>query len=100
MIDSTPTASGTVVDQGTARPSQPVVEADAGCQAEEALQDALAQAGQGARAVALQRKRVLAGPEDRLDALADGREVGTRTGLVGAPGAHDRDAELGGRGGK
>ena len=37
MIDSTPTASGAVVDQRSARSPQPVVEADAGRQAEEGL---------------------------------------------------------------
>ena len=65
MIDSTPAASGAVVDEGAAGPTQPVVEADAGGQAEEAREDALAQARQGARPVALQGEQVLAGPEDR-----------------------------------
>jgi len=41
MIDSTPTASGAVVDKGTTRASEPVVEADAGREAEEAREDAL-----------------------------------------------------------
>jgi hypothetical protein len=40
MIDSTPAASSAVVDER--RPAQPVVEDDAGGQAGEALQDALA----------------------------------------------------------
>jgi len=55
MIDSTPAASGAVVDECPARPPQPVVEADAGGQAEEACEDALAQARQGARPVALEK---------------------------------------------
>src|SRR5450830_904073 len=95
MIDSTPTASGAVVDKGTARPPQPVVEADAGRQAEEARQDALTQAGHGTRPVALEGEQVLAGPEDRLDALADGRQVRAEARLVGALRAHDRGAQFG-----
>src|SRR5450759_5141628 len=75
MIDSTPAASRAVVDERPARSAQPLVEADAGREAEEAAEHALAQGGQSARAVAFQGEQVLAGPEDRLDALADGREV-------------------------
>src|SRR5665811_365762 len=70
-------ASGAVVDKGTTGSSQPVVEADAGCEAEEAREEALTQPGDGARPVALEGEEVLAGPEDRLDALADGGEVRT-----------------------
>ena len=85
MIDSTPTASGAVVDKGTTGSSQPVVEADASCEAEEAREEALTQPGDGARPVALEGEEVLAGPEDRLDALADGRQVRPAAGLVLAP---------------
>src|SRR5450759_2148424 len=95
MIDSTPTASGAVVDKGTARPPPPVVEADAGRQAEEARQDALTQAGHGTRPVALEGEQVLAGPEDRLDALADGRQVRAVAGFILARRAHDEGAHLG-----
>src|SRR5659263_194233 len=95
MIDSTPTASGAVVDEGTTGASQPVVEADADRQAEEAREDALTQPGHGARPVALQGEQVLAGPEDRLDALADGRQVRTVARLVLACRAHDEGAQLG-----
>src|SRR5665811_738527 len=98
MIDSTPAASGAVVDEGTARSPQPMVEADAGRQAEEAREDALAQPGHGARPVALQGEQVLAAPEDRLDALADGGQVGTVAGFVLAHRAHDEGAHLGDRG--
>ena len=91
MIDSTPTASGAVVDECPARPSQPVVEADAGGQAEEAREDALAQARQGACSVALEREQVLAGPEDALDALADGREVRAAAALLRADFGIDAD---------
>ena len=100
MIDSTPTPSGAVVDQGTARAPEPVVEADAGRQAEEAREDALAQAGHGARSVALQGEQVLAGPEDRLDALADGGEVRAAAGLVGARRTRHSHAEIGGGSGE
>src|SRR5450756_902404 len=95
MVDSTPTASGAVVDEGTARTSQPVVEADAGRQAEEAREDALAEARHGARPVALQGEQVLAGPEDRLDALTDGGQVRAAARLVLARRAHHGGPELG-----
>src|SRR5665648_473663 len=58
MIDSTPTPSGAVIDQGTARAPQPVVEADAGRQAKEARQDALTQAGHGTGPVAFHVEKV------------------------------------------
>src|SRR5674536_282587 len=95
MIDSTPAASGAVVDEGTARSPQPMVEADAGRQAEEAREDALAQPGHGAGPVALQGEQFLAAPEDRLDALTDGGQVGTVAGFVLARRAHDEGAQLG-----
>src|SRR5450756_1186931 len=95
MIDSTPTASGAVVDKGTTRASEPVVEADAGREAEEAREDALTQAGHGTRAVALEGEQVLAGPEDRLDALADGGQVRPAAGLVLARRAHHGGAQRG-----
>src|SRR5665647_2806071 len=95
MIDSTPTPSGAVVDQRSARTPQPVVEADAGGEAEEARQDALAQPGHGTRPVAFQGEQVLAGPEDRLDALADGGEVRAVAWFVLARRAHHGGAQLG-----
>src|SRR5450756_306748 len=95
MIDSTPTASGAVVDKGTARPPQPVVEADAGRQAEEARKDLLTLERHGTRPVALEGEQVLAGPEDRLDALADGRQVRAVAGFILARRAHDEGAHLG-----
>src|SRR5665647_129780 len=95
MIDSTPTPSGAVVDQRSARTPQPVVEADAGRQAKEARQDALAQPGHGTRPVAFQGEQVLAGPEDRLDALADGGEVRAVAWFVLARRAHHGGAQLG-----
>jgi hypothetical protein len=100
MIDSTPAASVEVVDECPARPPQPVVEADAGGQAEETLQDALAQSGRSAHAVTLECEQVLAGPEDRLDPLADRRQVRAPAALVGALGAHHEYAEACGLGGE
>src|SRR5664280_930600 len=94
MIDSTPAASGAVVDEGTTGTPQPVVEADAGREAEEARKDALAQPGHGARPVALEGEQVLAAPEDRFDALADGGEVGTVACLVLTRRTHDEGAHL------
>ncbi len=61
-----------------------MVEPDTGGQAEQALQDTLAQAVQRTGAVALQGERALQAPEDRLDALADGGEVDTVVGFVGS----------------
>ena len=81
-------------------PAELVVEADAGGQGEEPLQDALSQPAEGARAVALEGEQVLAGPEDRLDALADRREVRTFTGLIRAPGPDHEHVELSGGGGE
>src|SRR5450756_964810 len=95
MIDSTPTASGAVVDKGTTRASEPVVEADAGRQAKEARQDALTLERHGTGPVALEGEQVLAGPEDRLDALADGGQVRPAAGLVLARRAHHGGAQLG-----
>jgi len=100
MIDSTPAASGAVVDERPARASQPMVEADAGGQAEEASEHALAQAGQSTSSMAFQREQILAGPEDRFDALADGSQVGAASGIVPSRRTHDEDAVLGGGGGE
>src|SRR3954469_17767576 len=95
MIDSA-WRLGDVVDQGAGRASEPVVEVDAGGQGEQALEDSSAEVVQRAGAVAFEGEQVFGGPEDGLDALADGSDVGAVVGLVGAPrahdgGAHDRD---------
>jgi len=97
MIDSTPTASGAVVDEGTTRRPKPVVESDAGREAKEACQDALTQAGHGTRPVALQGEQVLCRLRDRLDALADRRQVRSGSGLGLARRAHHSGAEGGHR---
>src|SRR5574340_1112164 len=93
MVDST--RSGDIVDERAAGTPELVVEADASSEAEEALQDPFAQTGQRAGAVALECQQVLAGPEDRLDALADGSEVRRGSRFVSAPGPDDRGIEAG-----
>jgi hypothetical protein len=45
--------------------------------------------------VALEREDVLAGPVDRLDSLADRREVWAVAGLVFAAGSHDLGVQSG-----
>ena len=96
MIDSTPAASGAVVDKRPAWSAQPVVEADAGRQAEEAREERLAQSGQRSRPEALQTEQVLARPEDALGALPQGSQKGTAARFVPARRPHREDAELGG----
>jgi len=44
------------------------------------LEDAFSDSGQGAAAVAFEGEEVFKGPEDRLDALADRREMGPSLG--------------------
>src|SRR5260221_8127280 len=92
MVDSTP--SGDVVDQSAARAPEPVVEREGGGQGQEALGDASAQVVKGAGAVALEGEDVLAGPEDRLDPLADRSEVDCAGGPVLASRPCDRGLEL------
>src|SRR4051794_41278543 len=98
MVDST--RLGAVVDEGTAGSSELVVEGDRGGQAAESGEDPFAQSGEGAGAVAFERQEVLAGPEDRLDALTDRRQMRTAAGLVAATRAHDRGVTLGHGGGE
>src|SRR4051794_19418114 len=98
MVDSTPL--GAVVDECTAGSSELVVEGDGGGQAAEALQDSFAESGEGAGAVAFEGEEVFAGPEDRLDPLADRREMRAAAAFVFASWAHDRGVALGDGGGK
>src|SRR3984893_8527572 len=93
MVDST--LLGDVVDECAAGAAELVVEADAGGEAEEALQDPFAQAGGGGAAVAFEGEYVFAGPEDLLDPLADRGEVWPLARLVFAPGTDDRGVESG-----
>ena len=69
MSDST--GSGDVVDECAAGAAELVVEGDAGREAEEALQDAFFDAGEGAGAVAFEGEQVFAGVEDRLSRVTD-----------------------------
>src|SRR3974390_1532648 len=84
MIDSTPAASAAVADERAGGTTELMVERHAGGQAAEARDDALAQTGHGASAVALQREQVLGRPEERRDALADGAQMETPRRLVKA----------------
>jgi hypothetical protein len=72
-----------------------VVEGDGGGEREESAGQAGSEAVQGAGAVALEGEDVLGGPVDRLDSLADRREVQPFAGLVFAAGAHDRGVKRG-----
>ena len=87
MIDSTVLCA--VVDECAAGAAELVVEGDGCCEAEQALEDALSEAGECSSAVALEGEDVLAGPEDALDALSDRREVGSLAGLVFASWSED-----------
>src|SRR6059036_2034363 len=95
MIDATRLPG--VVGDRAAWATELVVEADAGREREQAGGDAGEQVARGASAVALEREQVLAGEEDRLDALADGSEVQPALRLVSAGRPHDERAELGDR---
>jgi hypothetical protein len=85
MIDSTPLT--VVVDQSPAGTTQSIVEADAGSQAEKALQYALLESGQGASSVTLQGEDILAGSEDGFDALPKRGKMRSLSRLVFAPGS-------------
>src|SRR4051812_819011 len=88
MVDSARLRA--VVDECTAGSSELVVEGDRGGQAAEAREDPFPESGEGAGAVAFEGQQVFAGPEDRLDALADRREMRAGAGFVLAPWPHDR----------
>src|ERR1700676_1128033 len=92
MIDST--ESGAVVDECAAWPAELVVEGDAGGETEKALKDSLSEPCERSCSVALEGEDVLAGPEDRLDALADRCQVRASAGLVLAAGSYDRGLQL------
>src|SRR5579875_686661 len=84
-----------VADQRTAGAAELVVERDGGSPRGEAGTQPHAQVAKGAGAVALKREDVLEGPEDRLDPLADGRELRATPALVLAGRTHDPGIERG-----
>src|SRR5229473_1307671 len=90
------TGSGNVVDEGAWWPAEAVVEADRCGEREEACSDPGCEAVEGAGAMAFEGEDVFAGLEDRLDALADRREVRPTGRFVFAAGPHDRGVEFGG----
>src|SRR5215208_8239549 len=93
MSDST-SRLGDVVSERAAGATEPVVEVDAGGEREDALEHAGAQVVQRAGAVAFEAEQVLGGPEDRVDALADGRDARAVVGLVGSRRPHQDGAEV------
>src|SRR5574337_1008196 len=94
---SSSTGSGCVVDERAGWAAEAVVEADRGGEREEADSDPRVEPVQGACAVAFEGEQALAGLEDRLDPLADRREVGAVGGFVFASGPDDRCGEVGGK---
>src|SRR4051812_1042167 len=73
---------GGVGDEAAAGSAEGVVEPDAGRERQEPCGDAGAEVVQRAGAVAFERQKVFAGPEDALDALADARQVKVVGGFV------------------
>src|SRR3954453_13423816 len=96
MIDAT--RLGGVVGDGAAGSAELVVEADAGCEGEEAEGYADGEVVQGAGSVAFEVEQVFAAEEDGLDPLPDWCEVGSGGRLVFAGWTDDGGAELGDRG--
>src|SRR3990172_7837742 len=93
MIDATRLRG--VVDERAARPTELVIEADAGGEREQPGGDAGIQVACGAGTVAFEGEQVLAGAEHRLDALAHRRQPRTTVGLILSARTHDRGAERG-----
>src|SRR5215210_4132307 len=89
MSDSAWWLCGEVGD-GAGRAVEPVVEVDAGGEREQSLGDACAQVSQRAGAVAFEAEEVFAGPEDRLDSLADWGQARAAVGFVLAGGSKPR----------
>src|SRR6266511_2514515 len=85
--------SGGVAGQRAAGATEAVVERDGGGERGEAAGESDAQLMQDARAVAFEAEDVLGSEEDRLDPLADGREVWSASWLVFAAWAVDLGVE-------
>ena len=94
MVDST--GSGDIVDEFAAGAAEFVVENDARCEAEGALEDAFFDAVERAGAVAFEGEQVFAGLEDRLDPLPDRGDGWPLAGFGLAPRPDDRGVELAG----
>jgi hypothetical protein len=84
-----------VAGKAAAGAAELVVERDCGGECGESGAEAHAEIGEGPGAVAFEGEDVFAGLEDRLDPLADWREVRTLADLVFASRAHDRRVERG-----
>src|SRR3989442_6544719 len=93
---SSSTVSGDVVAERSCWSSEAVVEADGGCEGEEALADAGAEAVEAAGAVAFEGEQVFAGVEDRSDRLSDRCQAQPGLGFVFAGGSGDERVELAG----
>src|SRR5437667_9322826 len=90
---SSSTASGCVVGEGAGWACEAVVECDGGCECEKAAAEAGAEAVEGAGAVAFEGEQVLAGPEDRFDALSDRGQSRPGLGFVFAGRSGDHGVE-------
>src|SRR4051794_6010614 len=88
MVDSTRLRG--VGGECAAGAAEALVEADAGGEREQAEGDSRAEVVQGSGAVTFEREDVLAGAEDRFDALSDRREVWPAFVLVAAGGRAGR----------
>src|SRR5512144_775607 len=92
---SSATALRRIAGDRAAGAAELVVERDGGGERGEAAGEPDTQVVECACAVAFEREDVLAGVEDRLDALAQRRQVRAAVALVLAARAHDRRVELG-----
>jgi hypothetical protein len=72
-----------------------VVEGDRGGEAAESGEDPFAESGEGAGAVAFEGEELFAGPEDRFDPLADGREMRPCSAFVLVARADERGVRFG-----
>src|SRR6516164_313714 len=80
------------VGEGSCGAAELVVEPDAGGEGEEFAGDSGADAVQGAGVVAFEAEAVFERPEDRLDVLADRRQLSSSAGFVFAVGAQQQRA--------
>src|SRR4051812_16219050 len=92
MVDSVSVAVGGEV---AAWVTDVMVVQDAGGEGEQAQRDAGAEAFDGAAAVCFQGELALAGPDDRLDPLADRSAAAVAAGFVFAVGSEEMRAERG-----